>query len=119
MNILSPLKVRKPWWSTAPECLERCEFSVKSDVYSFGVLLWELFSLGDDPWAWVAGGMEAMLEALKRGEGLPMPTVRNLDPKSSHSHGQGKSQGDFEVRLATDDMCVCVKFLLKFPALVS
>ena len=107
--------MKKAWSATAPECLERCEFSVKSDVYSFGVLLWELFTLGDDPWA--ADGMEAMLEALHRGEGLPMPTVRNLDPQSSHS--QGKSQRDFEVRLATDDMCVCVKFLLQFPALVS
>lgn len=38
---------------TAPESLEKKEFSVFSDVWSFGITLWEMFSYGAEPY----GGM--------------------------------------------------------------
>jgi len=34
----------------APEVLNRQTFSTKSDIFSFGVTIWEIMSLGEDPW---------------------------------------------------------------------
>lgn len=35
----------------ALECLEKAEFSFKSDVWSFGIVIFEMYSLGDVPFA--------------------------------------------------------------------
>ena len=88
--------VMRPWWSTAPEAYLQCKYSVKSDVYSFGVLLWELFTLGGEPWAEFrcekALELQKVLELQKAGECLPMPRVR------------AGNAARFELTLVTDEM---------------
>ncbi len=39
------------WYS--PECLESFKFSTKGDVWSYGVTLWEMFTIGDNPSAYL------------------------------------------------------------------
>ena len=35
---------------TAPEALDKKEFTTASDVWSFGITLWEMFSYGAEPY---------------------------------------------------------------------
>ena len=47
--------------------------SLKSDVWSFGVLLWEIFSIGRQPYPAFFKPGEAFLRSLKNGEFLTCP----------------------------------------------
>ncbi|XP_023333461.1 tyrosine-protein kinase SRK2 isoform X2 [Eurytemora carolleeae] len=58
------------YWS-APEAIDKREFSHKSDVWSFGVTMWELVSLADRPYHGLP--KEKLKEKLKEGPFLMDP----------------------------------------------
>ncbi|CAD6187410.1 unnamed protein product [Caenorhabditis auriculariae] len=62
---------RLPLKWMAPESLSTYEYSFKSDVWSYGVLLWELFSLGEVPYADIQ--TTDLLEHLRSGQRLSQP----------------------------------------------
>ena len=43
-----------PWKWSPPEVISNYIFSIQSDVWSFGVVIWEIFTLGRDPYAGVS-----------------------------------------------------------------
>lgn len=53
------------------EALETLKFTTYSDVWSFGILLYEMFSLGDDPYTFVEAGR--IIDFLRDGKRLEMP----------------------------------------------
>lgn len=56
---------------TAPEALRFNIFSVKSDVWSFGILMWEIYTLGSNPYPGVSLG--DVLPKLDTGYRMPQP----------------------------------------------
>ena len=42
-----------PIYWYAPECMATFKFSTKGDVWSYGVTLWEIFTFGDNPNAYL------------------------------------------------------------------
>lgn len=55
----------------ALESLERAEFSEKSDIWSFGVLMWEMASLGAQPYGGLA--IELVINQIRQGMRLQAP----------------------------------------------
>ena len=64
-----------PWKWMAPEYLNTSYFTMASDVWSFGVVVWEIFSLGKEPY--VGQNVENMITKLKNGYSLPCPEEVN------------------------------------------
>ena len=65
-----------PWAWMAVEYLKQGEFVMKSDVWSFGVVVWEVYSLGENPY-----GDEKcadVKEKLFSGWRLPAPEYLDL-----------------------------------------
>ena len=60
-----------PWKWMALEYLQTGQFTITSDVWSYGIVLWELFSLGKEPY--MNKDLEDMLFQLKNGYHLPCP----------------------------------------------
>lgn len=58
---------------TAPEALDKQQFSVKSDVWSFGVLLYELITRGATPYPGMSN--REVLREIPRGYRMPQPSV--------------------------------------------
>lgn len=64
-------EVRIPAKWTAPEFLESKTYTTKCDVWSFGVLLFEIFSLGDEPYGDMSA-KDAMELVIRSTEGSPL-----------------------------------------------
>ncbi|XP_014303117.1 non-receptor tyrosine-protein kinase TNK1 isoform X1 [Myotis lucifugus] len=63
-----------PYAWCAPESLRQGAFSSASDVWMFGVTLWEMFSRGKEPWAWVPPYL--ILQRLEKDQArLPRPPL--------------------------------------------
>nr|KAF6305568.1 tyrosine kinase non receptor 1 [Pipistrellus kuhlii] len=63
-----------PYAWCAPESLRQGAFSPASDVWMFGVTLWEMFSGGKEPWAWVPPYL--ILQRLEKEQArLPRPPL--------------------------------------------
>ncbi|XP_035701631.1 tyrosine-protein kinase receptor torso [Folsomia candida] len=71
-NYVKRSKAPLPWRWMALESLKAFEFSVKSDVWSYGVTIWEIFSLGDQPYPTLTWN-EAFIQALSSGLRPPRP----------------------------------------------
>ncbi|CAB3363786.1 Hypothetical predicted protein [Cloeon dipterum] len=61
----------------ALEAIERSMYTSASDVWSFGVLLWEVWTMGKEPYAGLRGAQ--VLEALKKGHRLARPEACPVD----------------------------------------
>nr|XP_039270535.1 fibroblast growth factor receptor 1-like isoform X1 [Styela clava] len=62
---------------TAPESLWTSRFTVKSDVWSYGVLLWEILTLGNQPYATVPACK--LYEYLTTGNRLKRPNLASFE----------------------------------------
>ena len=63
------------WMS--PEALFHSRYTTKSDVWSFGVLLWEIMTLGGEPYTGVS--YERLFQLLQMGFRMERPTCCSLD----------------------------------------
>ncbi|XP_067940614.1 fibroblast growth factor receptor 2-like isoform X2 [Watersipora subatra] len=61
----------------APEALIDRKYTTKSDVWSYGVLLWEIFTLGGNPYPTVPH--ERLFEVLQEGHRMDRPTYSTMD----------------------------------------
>ena len=68
-----------PWKWMAIELLENQYLTLKSDVWSYGIVLWELFSLGKEPYA--GRTYYEVLEDLKAGRFLSCPSEIKVIPE--------------------------------------
>jgi serine/threonine protein kinase len=65
-------EVPLPWRWMAPESLRCLTFSSETDAWSYGVTLWEIFSLGDIPFA-LSGFSNQFIVELENGLRLEKP----------------------------------------------
>ena len=62
-----------PWKWMAPEFWDKSIFTMSSDVWSYGVVLWELFSLGKEPYGGKSFG--EVTEGYKQNHFLAFPDI--------------------------------------------
>ena len=73
-----------PWKWMALEYMRSSYFTLNSDVWSFGVVVWEIFSLGRDPYG--TKDYDEVLEQLENGYRLTCPkeidVIKDWSPKN-------------------------------------
>jgi len=75
-----------PWKWMDVEYLQNGEFTLKSDVWSFGVVLWEILSMGQEPY--VGKDIHDTINEIKAGSRLPCPNqLEGLDWLEKFYHG--------------------------------
>jgi len=75
-----------PWKWMDVEYLETGEFTLKSDVWSFGVVLWEILSMGQEPY--VGKDIHNTIAEIKAGSRLPCPNqIEGTDWLEKFYHG--------------------------------
>jgi len=75
-----------PWKWMDVEYLETGEFTLKSDVWSFGVVLWEILSMGQEPY--VGKDIHNTIAEIKAGSRLPCPNqIEGIDWLEKFYHG--------------------------------
>jgi len=67
-----------PWKWLALESFESHIFSYKTDVWAYGVTLWEIFSLGDNPYGDIPCTPEFVIK-LQRGNRLSRPQLASKE----------------------------------------
>jgi len=63
---------KMPYKWSAPECILYGKFSTASDVWSYGIVLWELFSLGVQPYPDM-NNKEVITEVCEKNYRMPIP----------------------------------------------
>lgn len=58
---------------TAPEALERMEYTLATDVWAYGILLWEIFSAGKMPYAGMTNA-ETKAQVINNNYRMPAPS---------------------------------------------
>lgn len=58
---------------TAPEALERMEYTLATDVWAYGILLWEIFSGGKMPYAGMTNA-ETKAQVINKSYRMPAPS---------------------------------------------
>lgn len=61
----------------APESISERLYTTASDVWSFGIVCWEVFSLGDAPYAGMTA--EQVVISLSKGYRMQRPALCPLD----------------------------------------
>lgn len=72
-RIIDSMDTPVPLYWMAPESYNELIFNEKTDVWSFGVCLYELYSLGEDPYENVKTLFDHLMEYLEKGNRLSKP----------------------------------------------
>ncbi|VDP02608.1 unnamed protein product [Soboliphyme baturini] len=83
----------------APESVFNMVFTTESDVWSFGILLWELVTIGEDPYP--GANILDIVELLKSGYRMPCPNGCDPAMKPSDSTAGGIQEEHNYIRRST------------------
>lgn len=71
-NIGAEVEGNQPMWWMAPEALNGAKVTMESDKWSYGVTVWEIFTLGEEPYS-ERDAFAGLLTELLDGYRMPLP----------------------------------------------